>query len=164
MLLITFLVSVIATIFIIKYLFTFTDLFHWLELLCITLFCLSISSWSFNLYHSAYESLTVTAKYIEFFTAYTHFVILYPLLLVLVIRLFKKSTSFYYKILGALLWMVGYLLLLEFDIYLGVFKVKYSHWYPILITTSYNIISIFATVLFMKKFSQLLTKERKING
>ncbi|OZM58099.1 hypothetical protein CIB95_00535 [Lottiidibacillus patelloidae] len=157
-------ISIILIITLLLKIKTFTTTFHWFELLCITIFCVAICSWSFNLYHSAYESLTVKAKYIEFFTTYVHFVIMYPLFLVFVLRAIKKKRSIKIISLYSFSWLIGYLFLLELDIFLGAFIIKHGQLLPLTIVTILNVFSLLTSIFFMKKFGNLLKKEGHING
>lgn len=152
-------ISIFITFALIKKLISFTVDFHWLELICITLFVLSINSMSFTFYSSAYPSLEQTEKHIEYLIANIHFIYMCPLLLIPVLRLFKRKSSVQSRYGWMAIWLIGYPSLLLFDTYLGVFYIKGSVWTPIAVSACYNVITIILSLYFMGKLGSILKRE-----
>ncbi|WP_413306229.1 hypothetical protein AA0X95_05355 [Bacillus sp. 1P10SD] len=157
-------VNVLITFFLIFRSLRLLKLFHWYELLIIFLFIASVNSWCFNLYQSAYDTLNIVRKPKEYMIAYIQFVMLFPISLLWIVSLIRRKVSLHYIIVFFFIWCSAYILVLEFDAFLDVIKIKHSHWYPILITFGYNITTFVLTIFFMKFLKGHLIKEGKWNG
>jgi uncharacterized membrane protein (DUF485 family) len=96
--------------------------------------------------------------------AYIQFVLMFPISMLWIVSKIKRKVSPINTTCTFLIWNLAYILVIEFNTFIAVMKIKHSHWYPILITTGYNITTIVFTIFFMKFLKGKLIKEGKWNG
>ncbi|KRE48436.1 hypothetical protein ASG85_05385 [Paenibacillus sp. Soil724D2] len=152
--------SILMLTIIILKLQTFMPPFQKSELISVMLFTLGFNSWCFNFYSAAYPSLELIETYINQAIANIHFVIMYPLSLIWVLRYFKLKRHFIFCFGLAFLWLSGYEVLLFGDVYFGIFKIEGSYGVPLSITTLYNTVTILLAIYFLRKFEWILIKEK----
>lgn len=156
-------ISTIATIYLIRKLFSWMHFFHWLEYICVTLFVLSISAHSFNGYSSAFPSLELTEKIIPYLIVHDHYVVLYPLIFIWVLQLIRRKKPLTVCLLATLSWFIGYFFLVFLDVHFGVLRIQGSYWTPIIIIASYNVVLIISSIFFMKGMQHTIRKEMLYN-
>ncbi|WP_163103067.1 hypothetical protein [Peribacillus alkalitolerans] len=157
-------ISILTTVFLLYRSMGLLKIFHWYELIIIFLFIASVNSWCFGLYQSAYETLHIVKKPKEYMITYIQFVLLFPLSQLWIVSLIRRKVSLNYIFVFFLIWCTAYILVFEIDAFFDVIKIKYSHWYPILISFGYNITTFVLTYFFMKFLKGKLIKEGKWNG
>jgi hypothetical protein len=157
-------ISIFTTVILIYRSFGLLKIFHWYELTIIFLFIASVNSYFFGIYQSAYETLTIMKKPKEYMITYIQFDIMFPISMLWIVSKIKRKVSPLNISCSFLIWNIAYTLVLEVDTFFEVMKIKHSHWYPIFISTGYNITSIVLTIFFMKFLKGKLIKEGKWSG